>query len=119
MPRAKGKLTQATRKTILAMQRSGTLDPVDSLAAANVLHTARLLDDLPPGTPLTPLASLMRAHLAASKALLGDVDGPVDDDLAKIIDALSTPPSWPTEQEGDRWGPYDDRPRINPNGGSP
>jgi hypothetical protein len=92
-------LTAAARRTVRSLRRSGALEEVDSLAVANVLFTSRLLDQAPPDTPLTPLASLTRAHLAASKALRGDSDPAIDSGLAEVIAALATGPVWPRPEE--------------------
>jgi hypothetical protein len=66
---------------------------------ANVLHTARLLDQLDPDTPTAQVASLMRAHLAVTKALLGHDDGDVNAGMAEVIAALATPPSYPSRDD--------------------
>jgi hypothetical protein len=92
-------LSAAARRTIRSLRRSGSLEEVDSLAVANVMFTARLLDELQPDTSPAQVASLTRAHLAACKALLGDEDGAVDAGLGAVIAALATPPSYPSPDE--------------------
>jgi hypothetical protein len=99
MTRPKGTLVAATRRTIQAMKRAGSIEEVDSLVVANVMFTAKLLDELDPDTPPNQVASLARAHLAASKALRGDHDEAIDGGLGQIIAALATPPAYPRPEE--------------------
>jgi hypothetical protein len=54
------------------------------------MFTAEQLDHLDPDTSPAQKASLTRAHLAATKSLLGR-DGGDDGTMAEVIAALATP----------------------------
>lgn len=84
------------------MRKSGSIEGVDSLAIATVMFTSGQLDELEPGTSTVQVASLVRAHLAAAKLLLGQNDASADDALAEVIAALSTPPTY---VDGTPWSP--------------
>jgi hypothetical protein len=84
-------LVAATRRTVRALRRAGSLEEVDSLSVASVLFTADALDHLEPDTSPAQRASLIRAHLAAVKLLLGRDGADSDDAYAAVIEALSTP----------------------------
>jgi hypothetical protein len=86
-------LTAATRRTVRALRRAGSLEAdVDSLVVATCLFTAGRLDDLDAGTSAAQVASLTRAHLAATRLLLGRGEESDDSGLSEVIAALSMPP---------------------------
>jgi hypothetical protein len=92
-PRQKS-LEAAARRTVTALRRHERLESVDELAIANVLFTSHQLDHLDPLASPAMVASLVRAHLAASKALLGGPDEQTsneDDALADFLAYLRSP----------------------------
>jgi hypothetical protein len=72
------------------------LEAVDELAIAGVLFTSHYLDTLDQ-TIASPahLASILRAHQAGLKLLLGRDDSSNDDGLSEVLAALQTPLGWP------------------------
>jgi hypothetical protein len=84
-------LTAATRRTVQALRKREQLTAADELRVANVTWTAHYLDNLDPLTSPTAVASLVRAHLAASKALFGEAGEEDASAYAEIIAALASP----------------------------
>jgi hypothetical protein len=62
------------------MRKAGALDQADELKVATVLFSADQLDRLDPLASPAMTASLLRAHLAASKALFDQEQSTTDDD---------------------------------------
>jgi hypothetical protein len=95
-------VSAAARRTVQALRRSRAIDRVDDLAVATVMFTSHQLDDLDPeDTSPAQIASLLRAHLAATKVLLGR-DAPEEDTggINELLAVLAAPPEdnavWPS-----------------------
>jgi hypothetical protein len=73
----------------MLIQKAGSLERVDDLAAANVFYTAGQLDSIDPLTSPAQVAALIQAHLAATQALLSKRDD--DRSLSEVFAALSAP----------------------------
>jgi hypothetical protein len=105
MTAPKRTVSAAANRTIRALHKSGRLETVDDVLIETVRYTSKQLDQLPPSTSAASKASLVRAHLAAIKLLVGDNDAPDDSGISEIIAALSTPPSYPSPDDGLEWQP--------------
>jgi hypothetical protein len=92
-------------RTIRALHKSGRLESVDDVLIETVRYTSKQLDQLPPSTSAASKASLVRAHLAAVKLLVRGNDAIDDGGISEIIAALSTPPSYPSSDNGMGWQP--------------
>jgi hypothetical protein len=84
-------LEAAARRTVAALRKAGSLEDVDDLAIAGVLYSSHYLDHLDPLASPAHVASILRAHQAGLKLLLGRDGGAEDDGLAEVIAALNTP----------------------------
>jgi hypothetical protein len=96
-------LEAATRRTVAALRKAGSLEAVDELAVANVLFTAGQLDHLDPMASPAMVASMTRAHLAASKALVGGDGASGDEGATTELLAFLHDPRWLTAPSGDPW----------------
>jgi hypothetical protein len=97
--RQKG-LEAAARRTVAALRKAGSLEAVDELRVANVMFTAARLDAMDPLASPAVVASMVRAHLAATKLLFGqDVVGG-DDGMAEVLALLRDIPLGDAPVEG-------------------
>jgi hypothetical protein len=83
----------ATNRTVRAMRAGGRLEPIDAAAIAAAQTTADLLDQAIVDGEMKgyEVAALGRLHLAALLALIGKEADDVDEGIAAVIAALSTP----------------------------
>jgi hypothetical protein len=101
MTAPKRTVSAAANRTIRALHKSGHLEPVDDVLIETVRYTAKSLDQLPSSTSAASKASLVRAHLAAVRLLVGGNDVVDDGGISEIIAALSTPLGYPSPDEID------------------
>jgi hypothetical protein len=92
-------VSAAANRTIRALHKTGRIEPVDDVLIETVRYTSKQLDALPSSTSAASKASLVRAHLAAVKLLVGGNDLVDDGGISEIIAALSTPAAWPSPDE--------------------
>jgi hypothetical protein len=94
MTAQKRTVTAAAKRTVRALRRVRSDDPIDDLSVATVMFTSRQLDDLDvEETSPAQVASLLRAHLAATRVLLGR-DAPEEDSggISELLAFLATTP---------------------------
>jgi len=84
MTAPKRTVSAAANRTIRALHKSGRLKSVDDVLIETVRYTSKQLDQLPPSTV---------------KLLVSGNDAIDDGGISEIIAALSTPPSYPSQDD--------------------